>query len=84
MITYKILWPELPSVKVPVLHKIVYGYSETPSQERYEWALKDHKIRSWCETNCRAAFYFHPGYTYEKFVQFEDDEDAVIFSLRWT
>ena len=82
MITYKTLWPELPNVKVPVLHKIVYGYAE--SFETYdEWNLKDQKIRLWCQNMCSAPFYFHPGYTRKKFIQFEDDRDAVLFALWW-
>lgn len=72
----------MPSVKVPVLHKIVYGYSDTP-HARHEWSLKDHNIKEWCFDNCRASFYFHPGYTNEKFVQFEDDADAMWFALKW-
>lgn len=65
-----------------VLHKIVYGYSGTP-EARHEWSLKDHNIREWCKTNCRAEFYMHPGWTNEKFVQFKDDADAMWFALRW-
>ena len=81
-ITYKIIWSGLSDVKTPVLHTVHYGYSNMP-QLRHEWIIKDREIREWCKANCRAKFYLHPGYTYEKFVQFEDDEDAVIFSLKF-
>ena len=81
-ITYKSIWPDQPTIKVAVLHRVVYGYSETP-QARHEWSLKDHNIREWCKSNCRASFYFHPGYTREKFVEFEDDVDASMFILKW-
>lgn len=81
-ITYKSIWPELPNFKVPVLHRVDYGYSDTP-QAHHEWSLKDRHIREWCKGNCRSAFYFHPGYTREKFVQFEDDEEATVFALKW-
>jgi len=82
MITYKILWPELPNIKVPVLHRVDYDYTDNLVEWRRQ-SLKEWEIRRWCEANCRAAYYFHPGWTNEKFIEFEDDQDAVFFSLRW-
>jgi len=82
-ITYRIPWDDLPNVKVAVLHRITYGYSDTP-QARHECRLKEHHIRKWCATNCQAAYYFHPGYTREKFIEFEDDEDSILFKLTWS
>ena len=82
MITYTTPWIGLPDVKVPQLHRVTYGYSAS-FRDRYEWNLKDRTIRAWCDEYCYAPFYFHAGYTNEKFVQFEDDQDAVLFALRW-
>ena len=82
MITYTTPWAALPEVKVPRLHRVTYGYSAS-FWDRYEWNLKDRTIRAWCDEHCYAPFYFHAGYTNEKFVQFEDDQDAVLFALRW-
>jgi len=81
MITYKVLWPDLPNVKLPVLHKIVYG--NTFSQAGRDWGLHEFILKEWCFDNCKASFYFHPGYTNERFVEFEDDADAMLFALRW-
>ena len=82
MITYTTPWAHLPQLKVPQLHRVTYGYSSTP-QARHEWSLKDHNIRAWCDEHCYAPYYMHPGYTNEKFVQFEDSQDAMLFALRW-
>lgn len=85
-ITYKIVWPDVPNFKVPVLHRVVYGYSDALTNIAAEWEYwkqKDYHIRAWCEKNCSAAYYFHPGYTEAKFVEFEDDVDAMWFALKW-
>jgi hypothetical protein len=87
MITYKQPWPEtLPALKVPVLHRVDYGYDDMGSvisTSIAKLAHDDIKVRAWCKHNCRAAYYLHPGYTREKFVHFEDDQDAVFFALKW-
>jgi hypothetical protein len=79
MITYTHPWPEVPALKVPVLHRVDYDYADTLSV----FCHSDIKVRAWCKDNCQAAYYLHPGYTREKFVHFEDDQDAVFFALKW-
>lgn len=71
MITYTYPWPELPTVKVPVLHRVHF--------HKYRFA----EMREWLEINCRAPYYVSPGWT-DDFVEFEDDTDATAFSLRWS
>jgi hypothetical protein len=87
MITYTHPWPEtLPALKVPVLHRVDYAYTEGngfTSAWLTKSAQTDMDVRAWCQHNCRAAYYLHPGYTREKFVHFEDDQDATLFALRW-
>ena len=85
MITYKHPWPEVPALKVPVLHRVDYAYEEgkMTSTSLTNSVQTDMDVRSWCKNNCRAAYYLHPGYTREKFVHFEDDQDAVFFALKW-
>lgn len=41
------------------------------------------EMRNWCTENCQAPFYMLPSW-YGKGCQFEDDEDALMFALRWT
>ena len=86
MITYKHPWPEVPALTVPVLHRVDYAYTEGNGFASTSLAKiwqTDMDVRAWCENNCRAAYYMHPGYTREKFVHFEDDQDAVFFALKW-
>ena len=83
MITYKIIWPELPHVRVPVLHKVVYAQTTDGVLASYQRSYKDCLVDTWLKANCRSPYYTSPGYLTEKSIQFEDDEEAVIFALRW-
>lgn len=38
------------------------------------------EINKWCERNCRGAFRITQEHQY---IQFEDDQDAVLYSLKW-
>ena len=69
MIKYRMISDEIP-VAVPVLHRVNFsGYSFA-------------EMREWLEANCRAPYYTSPGWT-GNFVEFEDDQDATAFALRW-
>lgn len=82
MITYKTdsAWP---GIKFPVLHKVVYAHTTDDVQASYQRSYKDCLVDSWLQSNCRSGYYRSPGYLKEKFIQFEDDEEAVMFALRW-
>lgn len=56
---------------VPVLHTIDFNHDD-----RLE-------VITWCKENCKAMFYPGPSWS-GRFVQFEDDEDAAWFALRWS
>ena len=82
-ITYKTndRWPGL---KFPVLHRVVYDrriHESVPAV--YQRSYKDHLVDQWLKDNCRSPFYRSPGYLQEKFIEFEDDAEAVMFALRW-
>jgi hypothetical protein len=84
-VTYKLV-PEFGSgktLKVPVLHRVVYAHTVDGVQAQYQRSYKDHLVDSWLKENCRHACYHSPGYHYEKFIEFECDEDAVLFALKW-
>ena len=83
-ITYKTndRWPGL---KFPVLHRVVYDrriHESVPAL--YQRSYKDHLVDQWLKDNCRSPFYHSPGYLREKFIEFEDDAEAVAFALRWS
>lgn len=84
MITYKSIWPELSHVKAPILHKVVYAYTTDGVSASYQRSYKDCLVDSWLKANYRSPYYRSPGYLTEKFIQFEDDEEAVMFALRWS
>lgn len=83
MITYKTLWPELPDVKVPVLHKVKYADTVDLVAAAYQHSYLDHQVDEWLKTNCRAPYYHSPGWMTEKSIQFEDDQEAFWFALKW-
>lgn len=73
MITYKKPFPEtMPNFEVPVLHRVNVSPATYFSRE----------FNTWLITNCISEFYTSPSYA-GTFVQFVDDKDAVMCSLRW-
>lgn len=70
-------------VRVPVLHKVKYAETVDHVQAFYQRSYKDHLVDAWLEKNCKHSYYHSPGYLQEKFIEFEDDHDAVLFALRW-
>lgn len=83
MITYTHPWPELPQVKVPVLHRVVYAHTTNGVMAAYQRSYKDVLVDSWLQENCRHPYYHSPGWRTEKFIEFEDDAEAVMFALRF-
>jgi hypothetical protein len=82
-ITYKTLWPELPDFRVPVLHRVVYAHTTDGAMAAYQQSYRDVLVNAWLKENCRRPYYHSPGYLTEKFIEFECDEEAVMFALRW-
>jgi hypothetical protein len=72
-VTYKILWDDMPHVKIPVLHRIRYDKNNIDKDEMY----------SWLKANCKGNFYSSLYPNPHHIIEFEDDEDAVMFALRW-
>ena len=71
-------------LKMPVLHRVKYADTADRVQAVYQYSYKDHLVNEWLEANCRHPYYRSPGYLYEKFIEFECDEEAVMFALRWS
>jgi len=81
-ITYKPM-EMFPHIKIPVLHKVKYADTVDQVQAQYQRSYKDHLVDTWLKDNCRSPYYNSPGYLKEKFIEFEDDREAVMFALRW-
>lgn len=81
-ITYKTndRWP---GVEFPVLHRVVYGYSNNQIDDLYHRGYLDIEVDAWLKSNCRSPYYHSPGWNPEKSIQFEDDEEAFRFALRY-
>ena len=62
-----------PEILTPVLHKVEYHTS-----------AEDYQVNMWLKENCKSYYYHSPGWMKEKFIQFEDDHDAVMFALKWS
>ena len=82
MITYTTN-PEWPTIKFPKLHTVHYGKTDGNISAHYQRDSRDIQIDEWLRSNCKHPYYHSPGYMREKFIQFEDDEEAVAFALKW-
>lgn len=65
------------------LHKVVYGKTVDEVLSAYQRSYQDHLVDEWLKQNCKRKYYRNPGWTTEKFIEFEDSRDAILFSLRW-
>jgi hypothetical protein len=81
-VTYKTN-PAFPGVKFPVLHRVVYAHTVDKAKAYQQISYKDYLVNSWLKENCRSPYYHSPGYLTEKFIEFECDQEAVMFALRW-
>jgi hypothetical protein len=82
-ITYKTsdAWP---GIKFPKLHKVKYADTVDNVDASYQCSYLDHLVHVWLKANCKSPYYRSPGYLKEKFIQFEDDSEALMFVLRWS
>ena len=72
-----------PKVQVPVLHSVDYAHTLDDVPAQWQVSYKDYCVNEWLKANCTHPYYHSPGYMKEKFIEFECDEDAVLFALRW-
>lgn len=73
-----------PGYRIPVLHRVVYGKTMDGVQAQWQVSYKDYKVNEWLKENCKSPYYRSPGYLEEKFIEFEDDKEAMWFALRWS
>jgi hypothetical protein len=71
------------NIKVPELYKVKYADTVDGVQAQWQISYKDYIVNEWLKENCKHRFYHSPGYLTEKFIEFEDDKEAVMFALRW-
>lgn len=81
-VTYKPM-RGFPGIQTPVLHRVVYAKTENDVLSMYQRSYKDYQVDEWLKSNCQHPYYHSPGYLREKFIEFECDQDAVMFALRW-
>lgn len=70
-------------VKFPILHRVVYAHTIDGVVAQWQVSYKDYQVNEWLKEYCRHPYYRSPGYLDEKFIEFECDEDAMLFALRW-
>ena len=72
-----------PNLQAPVLHRVVYAHTIDGVPAQWQISYKDYIVNEWLKENCQHPYYHSPGYLREKFIEFECDEDAMMFALRW-
>jgi hypothetical protein len=83
MIHYKEVKYGETVIKFPKLYRVVYAHTTDGVMAAYQRSVKDHLVDQWLEENCHGRYYHSPGYLTEKFIEFEDGQDATLFALRW-
>jgi len=79
-VTYKEL-KGFPGVQIPVLHRVKYAETVDDVISMYQRSYKDYLVDEWLKENCKGNYYHNPGWMKEKFIEFEDDRDAILFAL---
>jgi len=82
-VTYKTN-PKFPGINFPVLHRVDYAHTLDDVPAQWQISYKDYRVNEWLKENCKHPYYHSPGYLKEKFIQFECDEEAMMFALRWS
>jgi hypothetical protein len=82
-VTYKYPWKDLPGFGVPILHRVVYAHTLDGVVAQWQVSYKDYRVNEWLKENCKHPYYHSPGYLEEKFIEFECEQDATLFALRW-
>lgn len=70
-------------LKKQKFYSVVYGKTTDGVLAAYQRSYKDHLVDEWLKENCRHPYYHSPGYLEEKFIEFENLEDATFFALKW-
>lgn len=68
-------------MEFPKLYKVVYTYTNV---EEHNYWRKDHLVNEWLKEHCNSPYYHSPGWCDEKFIEFEDDQEATLFALKWS
>ena len=68
------VYSKILNKKVPKLHNVII------SNENYNYRT----LSEWCAENCKGLYYLIPEWSKNIGCQFEDDEDAALFALRWS
>lgn len=62
------------------MYKVVYSKAMDGVPALYR---RDHLVDEWLKENCIHPYYHSPLHLREKYIQFENDKEAVMFALRW-
>ena len=71
------------NVKFKKLHKIVYAKTADGVSAMWQRSYLDYRVDEWLNQNCKSPYYQSPGYLTEKFIEFEDEKEAMWFALRF-
>jgi hypothetical protein len=66
------------------LYKVKYADTVDGGLAMHQRSYKDHLVDEWLKENCEYGYYHSPGYLKEKFIEFENKNEAFIFAMRWS
>lgn len=70
-------------IAAPALYKVKYANTDGGVQAQYTYSYKDYMVNEWLKENTKGRYYHSPGYLTEKFIEFEDSEEAIMFKFKY-
>lgn len=65
------------------LYKVKYADTVDGVLAMYQKSYLDHLVDEWLKENCKHPYYHGPGYLKEKSVEFESEQEAMWFALKF-
>lgn len=85
-VTYVERYIGTTKVDFPVLHKVVYkvrGPNNWSGSSPVWTTANFYEMEQWLKDNCQHPYYHGGAWERDCFIEFECDEDAMLFALRW-
>lgn len=70
--------------EVPILIKVNYGEITQGGVNLATLIDEQDMIDDWLKENCHHRYYHSPSWSGQRFIEFECDQDAMLFALRWS
>lgn len=70
-------------IKFKQFYKVKYADTVDGVLAMHQYSYLDHLVDEWLKENCKHRYYHGPGYLKEKSVEFENEQEAMWFALKF-